>query len=300
MRKRVLFLPPGCWPALLLMLVIGSAVAQQPVPALNSRVTDLTGTLSTGQQAGLEQQLAQFETGKGSQIAVLVVPTTAPETIEQYALKVAETWKLGRADADDGVLLLVAKDDRKLRIEVGYGLEGAIPDATANRIVEEIIVPYFKQSDYYAGIKAGVDRIIGLIEGEPLPPPASDWSRQNDGIGGLAALLPLAFFAFPILPVLGKQFGRLPVAVGSSVIMGGLGYLLIGIIGALALGLFAFVIALNAGTVMQPATGLPRRGGYRQGPVFYPGGSGRSSGSGGGGFSGGGGGFGGGGASGSW
>jgi uncharacterized protein len=271
--RRLALLLSFSWLPVLLLAAAAALAQQQSVPVLNTRVTDLTGTLNANQQAELERQLEQFEAAKGSQIAVLLVATTEPETIEQYALKVAETWQPGRADADDGVLLLVAKDDRKLRIEVGYGLEGAIPDATANRVIEEIIVPHFKQGDYYAGIKAGVERIIGLIEGEPLPPPSSDWSRQSNGSDGLAALLPLAFFSFPILPVLGKKFGRLPVAIGGGVIMGGLGYLLMGIIGALALGLFAFVIALNAGTMMQPATGTPRHGGYRRGPVVYPGGS---------------------------
>ena len=136
------------------------------------RVTDLTSTLDAGQIQALEAKLAAFESRKGSQIAVLLVPSTQPETIEQYGIRVVDSWKLGRKGVDDGVLLLIAKDDRKLRIEVGYGLEGALNDATAKRIVSEIIGPDFKRGEFYAGIDAGVDAIIKVVEGEPLPPPA--------------------------------------------------------------------------------------------------------------------------------
>ncbi|HSD60573.1 MAG TPA: YgcG family protein, partial [Burkholderiales bacterium] len=145
--------------------------AEVPVPPLQARVTDLTRTLSGGQQAALERRLAAFEQKKGSQVAVLIVPSTRPETIEQYAIRVAEQWKLGRKGVDDGALLLVAKDDREVRIEVGYGLEGVLPDATAKRIISEVIVPRFRQGDFAGGIDAGVGRMISVIEGEPLPPP---------------------------------------------------------------------------------------------------------------------------------
>ena len=134
-------------------------------------MTDLTETLTPDQTAKLEQKLAAFEARKGSQIAVLIVPTTQPEAIEQYSIRVAEQWKLGRKGVDDGALLLVAKDDRALRIEVGYGLEGALPDAIAKRIIEDIIVPRFKTGDFYGGIDAGVDAMIKVVDGEPLPPP---------------------------------------------------------------------------------------------------------------------------------
>src|SRR5512147_166739 len=146
--------------------------AEVAVPPLKARITDLTGTLTQSQRDTLERELQAFESRKGSQIAVLIVPTTRPEAIEQYSLRVAETWKLGRKGVDDGVLLLVAKDDRKLRIEVGYGLEGALNDATAKRIVSEVISPDFKRGEFYAGIDAGVTAISKVIEGEPLPPPA--------------------------------------------------------------------------------------------------------------------------------
>src|SRR5574340_907947 len=129
------------------------AVADVAVPPLKSRVTDLTGTLSANEAVQLEQKLAAFEEKKGSQIAVLIVPTTQPETIEQYAIRVAEAWKLGRKGVDDGVLLLIAKNDRTLRIEVGYGLEGVLPDAIAKRIIDELIVPAFRQGDFAAGLR---------------------------------------------------------------------------------------------------------------------------------------------------
>ena len=156
---------------LLASFLLGTAQAEVAIPPLKQRVTDLTSTLDASQLQTLETKLAAFEKAKGSQIAVLVLPTTQPEVIEQFAIRVVEVWKLGRKGVDDGVLLLVAKDDRKLRIEVGYGLEGALNDATAKRIVAEVISPAFKQGDFYGGIDAGVTSIIKVIEGEPLPPP---------------------------------------------------------------------------------------------------------------------------------
>jgi uncharacterized protein len=151
--------------------LVGGLAAQQPVPSLNRRVTDLTGTLNPSQQADLETTLHRFEQKKGSQVSVLIVPTTQPETIEQYSIRVAEQWKLGRKGVDDGVLLLIAKNDRTLRIEVGYGLEGVLPDALCNRIIDEHIVPRFRAGDFYGGIQAGVARLVSVIDGEPLPAP---------------------------------------------------------------------------------------------------------------------------------
>jgi uncharacterized protein len=141
------------------------------VPPLQTRVTDLTGTLSTSENAELSKILADYEKEKGSQIAVLILPSTRPETIEQYSIRVAEQWKIGRKGVDDGVLLIVAKEDRKLRIEVGYGLEGVLPDAKAKDIIDEVIVPYFKNGDFYGGVKIGVETIIATIRNEPLPEP---------------------------------------------------------------------------------------------------------------------------------
>src|ERR1700738_1715467 len=147
------------------------AFADVAVPPLSGRVVDQTATLSSGDIASLTQSLQSLEARKGSQVAVLIVPTTAPETIEQYSLRVAEAWKIGRKKIDDGALLVVAKDDRKLRIEVGYGLEGALNDVTAKRIIDEVITPRFRSGDFAGGISSGVDRIIRVVDGESLPAP---------------------------------------------------------------------------------------------------------------------------------
>lgn len=267
-----------CW-----SLVAG---AQVPVPPLTGRVTDQTATFTTEQRATLEQTLQAFEARKGSQIAVLIVPTTAPETIEQYALRVAEQWKLGRKNVDDGAVLVVAKDDRALRIEVGYGLEGALNDATSKRIISEIITPRFKQGDFYGGISAGVDQIIRVIDGEPLPKP----KRKPAGdTADIQQYIPVIFIlALVVGGVLRSVLGRFPGALVTG--------------GAVALIAWLFVgtafIALVAGVIALFFTLLGGgMGGHGIGS--HHGGSGRG-GFGGGGFSGGGGGFGGGGASGRW
>src|SRR5712672_2917740 len=148
-----------------------AAAADVAVPPLSGRVVDQTGTLSSGDIASLTQTLQSLEARKGSQVAVLIVPTTAPETVEQYSLRVAEAWKIGRKKIDDGALLVVAKDDRKLRIEVGYGLEGALTDVTSKRIIDEVITPRFRSGDFAGGISSGVDWIIRVIDGEKLPAP---------------------------------------------------------------------------------------------------------------------------------
>jgi uncharacterized protein len=155
-----------------LPLFAACAYALQPVPPLSRRVTDLTGTLSGSQQSDLEKKLADAEAKSGAQVAVLIVPTTKPEAIEPYAIRVAQEWKLGRKGVDDGVLFLIAKDDRALRFEVGYGLEGALPDAACKRIIDETVVPRFKGGDFSGGISSGVDLIVGRISGEPLPSPS--------------------------------------------------------------------------------------------------------------------------------
>ncbi|MHB1230961.1 MAG: TPM domain-containing protein [Burkholderiales bacterium] len=262
------------------------AGAQVPVPPLTGRVTDQTATLTTAQKAALERTLQLFEARKGSQIAVLIVPTTAPETIEQYALRVAEQWKLGRKKVDDGVILVVAKADRALRIEVGYGLEGALNDATSKRIISEIITPRFKQGDFYGGITAGVDQIIRVIDGEPLPEPKG---QPAGGIADIQQYVPIIFLlALVVGGVLRSVLGRFPGALATG--------------GAVALIAWLFVgtafIAFVAGVIALFFTLLGGgMGGHGIGSHY--GGSGRG-GFGGGGFSGGGGGFGGGGASGRW
>ncbi len=264
------------------------------MPPLTARVTDLTGTLTREQQAGLERMLQEFEARKGSQLAVLMVPTTAPEPIEQYALRVAEQWKIGRKKADDGAILVVAKDDRTLRIEVGYGLEGVLNDATASRIVREIIVPRFREGDFYGGINAGLDRMMRLIDGEPLPPPSRS-APAADG-GGLMQMLPVLLVAALIGgAILRAIFGRFLGAAATGGVVGFLAWMLAGAMAvALLAGVFAFIFTLGGGG------GMGRRTygrGFPGGGIGFPGGGG---GWGGGGFRGGGGGFGGGGASGRW
>ena len=176
------------------LLFLSHAVfADQPIPALNQRVTDLTGTLSAPQQAELESTLLAFEQKKGSQVAVLIVPTTQPETIEQYSIRVAGQWKLGRKGVDDGVLFLVAKNDRALRIEVGYGLEGPLPDALCNRIIDLFVVPRFKEGDFFGGIREGVVRILGAIQGEPLPVPEARRGESSPLAGTLIFWIFLGF-----------------------------------------------------------------------------------------------------------
>ncbi|ADE11752.1 TPM domain-containing protein [Sideroxydans lithotrophicus] len=283
---------------LLALLFCSSAQAEVAVPALERRVTDLTGTLDGGQQQLLENRLAAFESGKGSQIAVLMLPSTQPETIEQFGIRVADAWKLGRKGVDDGVLLLVAKDDHRMRIEVGYGLEGALNDATAKRIVSDVISPYFKRGEFYAGIDAGVGAIMKVVEGEPLPPPAPRASARSGGdSGGLGQLIGAGFIIFMIGNILLRQLlGRLP----SGLIVGGLigmlaWVLLLSLAWAIAAAVAAFLFSLLFG-VGGPGSSFPAGwGGGSSG-----GGWGGGGGFGGGDFGGGGGGFGGGGASGDW
>jgi len=266
------------------------AAAQIAVPPLAARVTDLTGTLSGQQRAAIEHTLAEFEARKGAQVAVLMVPSTQPETVEQYAVRVEESWKLGRKGVDDGVLLLVAKNDRKLHIEVGYGLEGVLPDAVAKRIIDEDIVPRFKQGDFYGGIRAGTDRIMRVVEGEPLPRPRARPSAERLS-GHLDWLIPAIMVLFFVGGILRLIFGRF---LGAGVMAGIAGFLAWIVVGSLVVSLivavFAFVMGL-LGSVSRPGYG----GGYGGSSGGFSGG-----GFGGGGFSGGGGGSGGGGASGSW
>ena len=260
--------------------------AQVPVPPLTGHVTDQTGTLTAEQKATLEQTLTAFEARKGSQLAVLMVATSAPEEIEQFALRVAEQWKLGRRRVDDGAILVVAKDDRAMRIEVGYGLEGALTDLTSKRIVSETILPRFKSQDFYGGITAGVGQIIRVIDGEPLPEPSN---KPVGGTGNVQQYVPVLFIlALAVGGVLRAALGKVP---GSLVTGGVVAVIAWFVVGAVSMALGAGVIALFV-TLLGGGMGGRGFGGYY-------GGGGRG-GSGGGGFSGGGGGFGGGGASGRW
>jgi len=281
---------------LLALLIALPAWADVPVPPLKGRVTDLTGTLKPEQAVSLEQLLQSFEARKGSQIAVLIVPTTAPETIEQYSLRVAEQWKIGRKKVDDGAILVVAKNDRALRIEVGYGLEGALNDATANRIIREVIVPRFREGDFYGGINAGIDRMIRVIDGEPLPAPAKAAPPADEGV--LQILPVLLILALVAGAVLRRLLGRFVGSLATGGVVGGLAWLLAG---TLAIALLASIVAFFF-TLMSGVGGSGRRyyGGFPAGYGGGWGGGGGFGGGGGGGFSGGGGSFGGGGASGRW
>jgi uncharacterized protein len=284
-----------------------AAFADVAVPPLSGRVVDQTGTLSSGDIASLTQTLRGLELRKGSQIAVLIVPTTQPETIEQYSIRVAEAWKIGRKKVDDGALLVIAKDDRKLRIEVGYGLEGALNDATASRIINEIITPKFRSGDFAGGVSEGVARIIGVIDGEPLPAPAPQPSRHVGSDSALFQFLnPLNPFTIIFVLLLGGAFRRLFGRMFGSLASGGLiGFLVWFVFGSLMLSALAAIIA-SVFTMFSDAITAPTPSGRGRGGGWVSSGSGGSWSGGGssssdsGGFSGGGGSFGGGGASGSW
>jgi len=262
------------------------ALAEVAIPSLTARVTDLTGTLTREQQASLDQTLQDFEARKGTQVAILMVPTTRPETIEQYSLRVVEQWKLGRKRVDDGALLIIARDDRTLRIEVGYGLEGVLTDATSKRIISEDIVPRFKQGDFYGGVSAGIDRMLGVIEGKPLPPPKETTGGRDDPV---RQLMPILLVLTLVLGgVLRSMLGRLPGSVATGGAVGVVAWILSGTIFAgMVAGAIALLFTLMGGSHMGLLTigGRSGRGRGRSGP---------------GGFGGGGGGFGGGGASGKW
>jgi uncharacterized protein len=296
--QRVRALVASSLLVLVALLAAGTTFAQQPVPPSRARVTDTTGTLDAAARSALESKLAAFEQRKGSQIFVLMVPTTAPESIEQYSLRVAEAWQPGRRKIDDGLLLLIAKDDRRMRIEVGYGLEGAVPDAFAKRIIAEQIVPRFYEGDFVGGVNAGVDALIGLVDGEPLPAP--EGVDHGPGEGTLGFLPVLLFFAIGVASVLrralGSLGGALAAGAGTGIIVWLLTSLLyLGVGSAILVFVFA-LMGLTRGPGRWASRG-PWGGGFGGGG-FGGGGFGRG---GGGGFGGGGGGrFGGGGASGGW
>lgn len=280
--------------ALFLATVPTSARAEVvAVPALKAHVTDLTATLSTTELQQLEQQLSAFEAKKGSQIVVLMVPTTHPESIEQFSMRAVETWRPGRKGIDDGVLLLVAKNDRTVRIEIGYGLEGALPDALARRIIDEAIAPRFRQGDFFRGLQAGIQQLMRVIAGEPLPEPVA---RDTAGASlVLEYIFPILIIALVLGKTLQTMFGRTAGATITSTVAGALVWLISTSLAiTLLIGIAVFVISL-----FDQGGNLIHRSGYRSG--HWP--RGGSIGGGlGGGFrgGGGGGGFGGGGASGRW
>ncbi len=273
---------------LLAMLTLALPIASHAlvdIPAFSARVVDLTQTLTASQQAELETKLQAFEERKGSQIAVLLVPTTQPEAIEQYAIRVVDAWKVGRKSVDDGLLVLIAKNDRKIRIEVGYGLEGAVTDLYAKRIVTDTMTPYFKRGDFVGGIDAAVNQLIGLVDGEPLPAPIKP---QLSG-SAIEDLLPLLLFGGMISGLFFRSiFGTFIGSAFNGGLVGSIVYFIgLSLLGAGVLGVIAFFFTMMMGVngYGGPST---RSGGFGGG---YSGG----------GFGGGmGGGFGGGGASGSW
>jgi uncharacterized protein len=282
----------------LALLLVGNAPAvraQVALPPLEARVTDLTGTLTAAQQSALEEKLAAFERRKGAQIAVLILSTTEPEDIAQFGIRLAEAWKVGRTAPDDGAILIVAKGDRAMRIEVGRGLEGVLTDVTSSRIINDTIAPLFKQGDFNGGVNAGLDQMIRVIDGEPLPAPDQSWKRDpNQSLpwpllifGGVAAMT----FLRPLI-------GRAPAAGIVGLGGGGLVYWLTSqLLGALGAGVGIFLLALLFG--FGGGSGFGGRGGRVFRDMGHMGGSGGGFGRGGG-FSGGGGSFGGGGASGRW
>ncbi len=287
--------------SLALLLVCAIALGDVAIPPLDRPVTDLTGTLSAQQTQALDQKLRALDAAKGARIAILVLPTTQPETIEEYSVRAAESRKLGREKVDDGVLLVVAKNDRAVRIEVGYGLEGALPDVIASRIVNQVIVPRFRENDYYGGIDAAIDRIVATIQGEalPAPPPGSrGGERSSNGIGSAFPLLLMLVFVFS--SALRSMFGRVGGATATAGIAGFVAWLLTSVMAvSLGAGLLAFLFTLLGGGGGGGGWSSGRRGGLGGGFGGW-GGGGFGGGSGGGGWSGGGGGFGGGGASGRW
>ncbi|MGF6350801.1 TPM domain-containing protein [Variovorax sp. W2I14] len=274
-----------------------------PVPTLTARVIDQTGTLDAAQRSGLETKLAAFEQRKGSQIVVLMVPTIQPEDIASYAQRVGDAWKIGRKDVGDGLLVIVAKDDRKMRIATAKALEGAVPDLAAVRIIDEEMKPRFRNNDFAGGLNAAVDRLIGLVDGEPLPEPSRNNSGSN-GSGGDFDWENLAIFLFvgvfvgaPIVrAILGKTLGSVVMGGGIGVVAF---FLTTSMVIAVIAGMIALMVSLFSGLA---GFGGGRRGGGGGGWSSGGGGGwGGGGGGGGGGFSSGGGGnFGGGGASGDW
>jgi uncharacterized protein len=312
MRPSCPALPACRWLWLLLWLVAACAYAQGPgelqaIPALQARVTDLTATLDTAQREQLERKLAAFETERGTQIVILLVSTTQPEDIAAYANRVFNTWKPGRAGVGDGLLILVAKQDRKMRIEVARTLEGAVPDLAAKQIIDEVLTPRFRAGDFAGGLDLAADRLMGLVRGEGLPAPARAAPGSADAEVDWMNLGVLALIVVPVLGtvarlLLGHKLGT--VATGAVI-----GWVAFSISASLVLAalaaLVAMVLTFIAGTSQGAALLSSRRGHGHGGPWGGGGwGGGADSGGwggGGGGFSSGGGGDGaGGGASGDW
>lgn len=311
----------GLWLMLTAISFHGLIADEADLPELTGRVVDTTATLSASEKEQLNATLEQLERDTGSQLVVVIVPTTGAEAIEQYSIRLAEEWKIGREGVDDGVILLVAKEDRKLRIEVGYGLEGAIPDAGANRIIDEFIVPEFKRGNFYDGIAAGVDALAILIRGEDLPPPEESADDALLVVGLVFGIMACAFGLIGLLLAFftHRVWGIILTVVWVSTLLAPLSFL--GIIGldleaTLTLAVFCWIVfsffIFVLGILVNLGRAVRKSGGsWSSGSSSYSGGSSSYSSSGSSSFSsssssssssfsGGGGSFGGGGASGSW
>jgi len=293
------------WIRMLLLLCAGLllslAQAQQTVPALTGHVMDHTATLDAAQLAQLETKLAAFEQSHGAQIVLLLVPTTQPEDIASYSQRVADSWKVGRKGIGDGLLLVVAKSDRKVRMEVAKALEGAIPDLASKRVIDEAITPRFKQGDFAGGLDAASEQIMALIRAEALPEPARTSVLKGVRLGfDWIDLAVFIFFAVPVVAGLARRV--MGTRLGSLVTGGAVGVIALLITSSLVIAGLAALAAMLFALLSSAARGLSgvawgsgHHGGWGGG-----GGGGFGSGSGGGFSSGGGGDFGGGGASGDW
>jgi uncharacterized protein len=277
------------WLVCLLAAIPAFAADLVAIPPLQARVTDMTATLTSEQRATLDGSLENFERERGSQISILLLPTTQPEAIEQFGIRLAEAWKIGRKGIDDGVIVIVAKNDRRVRLEVGYGLEGALNDATAKRIISETMTPRFKSGDYYGGLQSGVTAILGVISGEALPaaraaPALSALADRQDVL--VIALVAVVLIGSCLRMILGNLLGASITAAGAGAVAWLLSTSLLAVLIAAGAGFLLSLFGLNIAWGI-----LMSRGG---------GGFGGRSGGGGGFGGGGGGGFGGGGASGGW
>ncbi len=293
---------------IVMLLFTSSIVYALDVPPLRGRINDYAGMIQPDKARELEGRLSDFERDTGHQVAVLTIPSLKGDALEDFSIRVAENWKIGQKGFDNGAILLVAQKEHKLRIEVGYGLEGVLPDAIANRIINEVIVPRFRENDYSGGIEAGVNAILQVTKGEPLPERSRTSTRSNGtGVPSLLTALTLTailalFIGMMQRRLIGGAFGGavagLVATLGSAA---GIGLVLVV---ALILGAVLGAIGSTMSATSSGWTGGSRyrRGGWGGGifPGGFGGGGFGGGGFGGGGFSGGGGGFGGGGASGSW
>ena len=231
-----------------LLLAFCAIAEYAPIPPLTGRVLDITGALTAGQKRELEASLEAFETRKGSRIAVLITGTTYPEPIESFAIRVAETWKIGRKGVDDGIVVVMAKSDQAMRIEVGYGMERAVPDAVAKRLIEEEFIPKVREGDVYGGLRAGLDRLMRVIDGEPLPEP-----KQEAGRGSDLRSIEAYYVLFLVIVIAGAGllralFGRLPAATMVGLGTGLLAWLIVAqVIVAALVGIVAFIFTLAGG-----------------------------------------------------